>query len=320
MNLFLFIFFWFLVGVLALVLFAWLVLGLRIQVISEEKRLVIYRLGAFNRVAGPGLVMFTRMDTIERELDVRDEPHNVRVDNLFIKGVPFGYTLNFWYGIDLKETANGDHARLAHMAQFSNEEINQQVGDRVRNTLVSSLAKIEQEYKPAGTEFFHNILPIIPGLPESTKLLGYLKQELTDSLRGIGVIFDPHHPIIIKAIHIGNDIAGSFSRGRVVQILKEQFPDLSQEILLQALTSIEGVDFAQQRITLKSEGNDAQSVVDFRLDEEEGIRPRVKVYPQSRPGRASQPQPQVVHDEPPPPIVEKQLTKEDLSVLKRIPA
>ena len=319
MGLFLFIFFWFLVGVLALVLFAWLVLGLRIQIISEEKRLVIYRLGAFNRVAGPGLVMFTRMDTIERELDVRDEPHNVRVDGLFIKGVPFGYTLNFWYGIDLKETAKGDHARLAHMAQFSNEEINRQVSDCVRDTLVSSLAQIEKEYKPAGTEFFHNILPIIPGLPESTKLLGYLKKELSQSLRAIGVIFDPNHPIIIKAIHVGDDIAGSFSRGRVVQVLKEQFPDLSQEILLQALTSIEGVDFAQQRITLKNEG-DSQAMLDFRLDEEGEMRPRVKVYPQSNPSRASQPQPQVVHDEPAPPIVEKQLTKEDLSVLKRIPA
>lgn len=321
MELFLFFFFWLLVGILAVVLFAWLVLGLRVQVVSEEERLVIYRLGAFNRVAGPGPVLITRMDTVERTLHVRNQPHNVRVDHLFIKGVPFGYTLTFWYGLDLNKAANGKREHLARMAQFSNEEIDRQVANQVRAALVSSLPRIETEYQAAGKEFFYNLLPIIPGLPEATKLLTYVREDLAKTLPAIGVTFDPDRPIIITGLHIGPDIAGSFSRGRVVQMLKEQFPGLSEEMLLQALASIEGIDFAHQRITLKSEG-DAQAVVDFRDDEEEGMQSRVKVYPQARGSRAAQPQPSAnpATPEPIPAATEQQLTKDDLTILKRVPA
>ncbi len=321
MELFLFFFFWALVAVLVIVLFAWLILGLRVQIVPEEQRLVIYRLGAYHRVAGPGPVLIMRMDTIERTLQVRDQPHNIRIDNLFMKGVPFGYTLNFWYGVDLYKAADGKREQLARLAQFSNDEIDRQVADRVRDALISSLAKIEQEYQPVGKEFFYNLLPIIPGLPESTKLLTYLREELTRTLLAVGVVFNPNHPIIIKGLHIGADIAGSFSRSRVGQMLKEQFPGLPEEMLLQALTSIEGIDFAHQRITLKSEG-DAQAVVDFRSDEEEGMQPRVKVYPPTKGARTAQAQTGTnpATSEAPAPPTEERLTKEDLTILKRVPA
>ncbi len=319
MGLFVFFFLWALVAVLAVLLFAWLVLGLRVQIVPEEQRLVIYRLGAFHRVAGPGPVLIMRMETIERTLQVRDQPHNVRVDNLFMKGVPFGYTLNFWYGVDLHKAAAGKREQLAHLAQFSNEEIDRQVADRVRAALVGCLARVEQDYQPAGKEFFYNLLPIIPGLPDSTKLLTYLREELTRALPAVGVAFNPNHPIIIKGLHIGADIAGSFSRSRVGQMLKEQFPGLPEEMLLQALTSIEGIDFAHQRITLKSEG-DAQAVVDFRADEEEGMQPRVKVYPQTKGTRTAQAGTNPATPEAPAPPTEEELTKDDLTILKRVPA
>ncbi len=326
LELFLFFFLCTLVVVLAIVLFAWLALGLRVQVVPEEQRLVIYRLGAFSRVAGPGPVFITRMNTVERTLHVRDQPHTVRVDNLFIKGVPFGYTLNFWYGIDLAKAANGNREQLARLAQFSNEEIDRQVADQVRNALVNSLARIEQGYQPAGKEFFYNLLPIIPGLPEASKLLTYLRDELTETLPAVGVMFNPNHPIIVKGLHIGADIAGSFSRGRVGQMLKEQFPNLSEDLLLQAMTSIEGIDLAHQRITLKSEG-DAQAVVDFRQDDQEGMQPRVKVYPHARSERPAQAQPAEdtakrapATAEPSATAAEPPLTKDDLTVLKRVPA
>ncbi|MCB0125476.1 MAG: hypothetical protein KDE58_24650, partial [Caldilineaceae bacterium] len=54
-------------------------LGMKFHVVPEEKRLVIYRLGKFQRIAGPGPVITWRFDTIERELNVRDAPHDLRV-------------------------------------------------------------------------------------------------------------------------------------------------------------------------------------------------------------------------------------------------
>ena len=110
-------------------------LGMRFHVVPEEKRLVIYRLGKFQRVAGPGVVITWGTDTIEREINARNEPHNLRVDNLFMKGVSFGYTLNMWLRTDLVGAAAGNRDRLRELVLFSDREREQQITVKLREAL-----------------------------------------------------------------------------------------------------------------------------------------------------------------------------------------
>ncbi|MEZ4866652.1 MAG: hypothetical protein R3C14_35360 [Caldilineaceae bacterium] len=301
--------------IVAIVVVLYLLTQSKVQIVPEEERLVVYRLGRFHRIAGPGVVVLQRsLDEVKRTLHVRDEPHHIRVNNIFISGIPFGYTLDLWYHFDLNAAAGNDRAQLVNLAQFSDEERNQQVGTKVREALVESAAQIEKSYKPKGTDFFHKLLPIIPGLPECDSLLNDVKRRLRESLPSVGAVLNEKQPITVLNIQLGPDIVNSFSRGRVATMLKETFPQLSPTLLLQAVSSIEGIDLPQQQVVF--EGAAADAAMDMRIDEE-GTATRVRVKP-TRPVAADGQSPSKTEAETP--VPKEQLTKDDLSVLKRVPA
>lgn len=311
--------------ILLLVVALYLLTQSKIRIVPEEERLVIYRLGRFHRIAGPGPVVLQRsLDEVKRTFSVRDEPHNVRVNGLFMNGVPFGYTLNLWYRADLKAAAGEDRARLVNLVQFSNEERDRQVATKVREALVASVAKIEKSYKPAGNNFVHKLLPIIPGLPEFGALFTEVRHQLRGTLPLVGAILNEAQPITVTNIHLGNDIVSSFSRGRIATLLSETFPNLPPELLLQAVSSIEGIDMPQQRVVF--EGVDqANTRMDFRVDEEQASA-RVRIQP-STPPAPEQPQATdaTVTTAPAATAVpaaqnKEQLSKDDLTILKRVPA
>lgn len=293
----------------------------KIRVVPEEERLVIYRLGRFHRIVGPGPVVLQRsLDEVKRTFTVRDEPHNVRVNGLFMNGVPFGYTLNFWYRSDLKAAAGDNRERLVNLVQFSKEEREQQVATKVREALVASAAKIEKSYQPAGNNFVHKLLPIIPGLPEFEALFAEVRQHLRTTLPLVGAILDEAQPITVTNIHLGNDIVSSFSRGRIAALLGETFPNLPPELLLQAVSSIEGIDMPQQRVVF--EGVDQTNTrMDFRVDEEQASA-RVRIQPTTAATHAQATEATASTAAPaaPTPASKEQLSKDDLTILKRVPA
>lgn len=313
--------------ILGIVVGIYLLTQSKIQIVPEEERLVVYRLGRFHRVAGPGPVVLQRsLDEVKRTFSVRDEPHNVRVMGLFMNGVPFGYTLNLWYRSDLKAAAGADRERLLNLVQFNNEERERQVATKVREALVTSAAKIEKTYKPAGNNFVHKLLPIIPGLPEFEALLAEVRQQLRATLPLVGAVLNETQPITVTNIHLGNDIVSSFSRGRIAALLGETFPNLPPELLLQAVSSIEGIDMPQQRVVF--EGVDqANTRLDVRVDEEQASA-RIRVQPTPSPtqeksqttddaGNTIAPMPTT---QMPVPQTEEHLGKDDLTILKRVPA
>lgn len=298
----------------------------KMQVVQEEERLVVYRLGRFHRVAGPGVVVLQRLlDEVKRTFNVRDEPHNVRVNGLFMNGVPFGYTLNFWYRFDLQAAADGNHERLAKLVQFSDEEREKQVATKVREALVAAGPVIEQKFKPTGADFVSKLLPIIPGLPSFDAFMVEVRKHLRESLPLVGAILNEEQPLVVTNIHLGSDIIGSFSRGRVATMLRETFPNLPPALLLQAVSSIEGIDMPQQRVVF--EGVDQSNTrLDFRPEEGEASA-RVRVQP-TGPTASNAAQP-AINPTSAAPVVQsstsvtpnkEQLTKDDLSILKRVPA
>jgi len=307
----------FFIGLMIVIIY--LLTQIKVRIVPEEERWVIYRLGRVHRIVGPGPVMLVRsLDEVKRTVSARDEPHNVRVNGLFMNGVPFGYTLNLWYRFDLNDAAGTDRDLLVNLAQFSDEERKQQVATKVREALVASATVIERAYKPPSSDFFHKLLPIIPGLPEFEALFAEVRQNLQHTLPLVGARLNEAHPITVTYIHLGNDIINSFSRGRVAGLLRETFPDLSPELLLQAVSSIEGIDMPQQRVVF--EGG-SQTTMDFQVGEENGAA-RVWVDPRRAPGRVTESPEQTPEPTPLPttsPPVEH-LSPEDLQVLKRVPA
>ncbi|MEZ4613938.1 MAG: hypothetical protein R2867_00285 [Caldilineaceae bacterium] len=210
---------------LVLYLIAYWGFGLRFRVVPEEKRLVIYRLGKFYRVAGPGVVPTWRFDTIERELNARDEPHNLRVDNLYMHGIPFGYTLNMWLRNDPVAVAGDDKARLHELALFNDRERKQQIEVKLREALVHVVTRIQEGHKLRKNALtFEKLLPIFPGLPLCEQLLEQLKDELKVSLPSIGIKLNENQPITITVLHLTQTILNGFKQGHIANYCASSIP------------------------------------------------------------------------------------------------
>ncbi len=291
-------------------------LGMKFHVVPEEKRLVIYRLGKFQRIAGPGPVITWRFDTIERELNVRDAPHDLRVDNLYMKGIPFGYTLNIWLHPDPVAAAAGSRERLRDFALFTDREREQQIAVKLREAIVKVVVEIEQTYKLRDSALtFEKLLPIFPGLPLCEQLLATLKTELQRSLPSIGVQLNEQQPITITALHLNTSILNGFKQGHIATLLREQYPDLSSERILRSVSTIDGIDLQEQRVVLGGDG-EMKAAMDFRQGKE-GVESRLKTYLSPYAGAPAKQKASAAAPFSPP--AEETLTHDDLQILKEIP-
>lgn len=291
--------------------------GLRLEIVSQGKQLIIYRLGLFKRIAGPGPVMLRSLEEVEQTIDVRNRPHRIPVNGLFLKGIPFGYTLEIWYRTALEESANGDAERLSQLIEFSDSERQQMVNTRVFEAMTKSAAQVEQEYQPPGNEFFYNLLPIIPGYPDNTKMMALAKQRLADAFASVGLQLDWTRDLIICGLSINDQVAAGLGRGQIVQLLREQFPHLSEEVLLQAMSSIDRIRAPYTRIAIE---NDGKAAVDIRTNETGRVDTRVRSQGQSGQVNEQAVASAAVAAEQEVSRSEEQVTVDDWDVLKQVPA
>lgn len=250
------------------------VVGLRLETVPQERRLVIYRRGIFNRFAGPGWIFWWRnFETIEREIFVREENKKLNIAGLFINGVPFGYSLELWMRYDPVAALGKRHPQLSELGQFNDRERNEQVKSALRDGLVASLAQVESEYQPkSGSPFFFKLLPILPGRPEFIKLLEYLQAELTRRLPDVGVLFNASRPITVLSINLDPQTLAGFNQARSITLLKEAMPELPDEQLLNMVGKINGINVGYMRMEL--EGN-ASAELRYR-DQESGTELKIK--------------------------------------------
>lgn len=289
------------------------IVGADVKTIEQGKQVVIQRLGIFHKLAGPGLVVINRADKIAHEIDVRNRPRRVPVNGLFMNGIPFGYTLDIWYRTALEECAKGDKKRLAELSEFSDREREQLVATRVYDAMVKSATLIEKNYKPTEPQVFYKLLPVVPGHPENIKMMQHAKDLLVKTLPAIGVKLNTDEEIVIMGLNISTKLTDNFDRDRTIKMLKEQFPTLSEKILLQALSAIDEIKLPYGRVAIEGDEDDRVSV-DVRLDEDHKPDVRFRKYAGGKTGKSS-----AAADEPDETQAEE-FTDEDWEVLKEVPA
>lgn len=314
-------FFLFLIIVSAVILF-WLLLtsaGAHVVKVPQEKRLVIYRLGRFNRLAGPGLQALTRLDTVEREINVRSELAKYKTDAwYFMNGVPFNYTISFWSSNNLEQASGGNRKRLERFVQYSDADRRKHLISKLHEAIYYSLPTVQQKYAaPADAEVGEKLLPILPGMAGCNELIDLVRQELRANLPGIGVVLDDEHPVIVTAVHVTPEVLASFGRNRSLKMLREQLPDASADQLLQAFSAIEGLDIHTVRLLIDGSAN----VRDIKFDGEKIDGFKVTPGPAPAPKEQSADQRGMKELSPTTPeeaVTDEELTRSDLSVLKRL--
>lgn len=227
--------------------------------VPQEERIVIYRLGRFSCVAGPGIVKIIQgVDTHERTIYVRDQQLNFTIGDLFIHGTPFGYRLNLWCRYDIQEAAGGDQEKLKEFAQFDDNERYQATRVKIQEALRESIQVYETRHPlPRGATFVDQVLPMLPGTPDNQEILDDVRRRLVRMLPTAGVILNTTHSINIVGLILNDQIVNDFQRGRTIALFREQLPDLPIDILIQMLASIEGIESPQiERLLLDHRTND----------------------------------------------------------------
>lgn len=289
------------------------------RIIHEGERRVVFRLGRFDRIAGPGINLVLRgIETEQRTFISRNEPRSFKIAQLFCYGIPVGLTFNVWSRFD-PEAATRDLQRLTDMILLNDEERLQQMGVKVRQALVDELGLLEAlNPLPEGASNLRKLAPVIASSPVCARLLRSVAARLVRDLPVLGVLLDPTQPITITDLQIAPDLLGTFQRERLVPELRRQFPNLPDDMLLQMVANLEGVTPppATQRKHIALDSNGGNLGMDNYLVDEDGVlglHQPAGMRPGALPPPA-RPDPSQEIERP-----AERLSPEDLAVLKRFP-
>ncbi len=289
-------------------------------IVPEEERLVIYRLGRFDRVAGPGRVRLSRdMDKVQRRFSIRNGPSDCLIDDLHVYGLPVGLTLNLWWCYDPVRAAGGDSATLRDLVLFDESERRSQLAVELRDSLVRQIAAMEQRKPLAATAtIVDKIVPILPGVSTCIEILTHAQQDLARTLPRLGIFLDMNHPIVITRVHPPDDMIRGFSRDRAAALLRLQFPNLPDSMMLHLLESIEGLEPLRiHEIRQVGENGGAGIAAEARWTEDDTLfRAPLAVEPAPPQGKTPD-RAETVADQPA--SEASRLSRSDLAVLKRVP-
>ena len=180
---------------------------------------------------------------------------------------------------------------------------------QVRDALSQSIFKAEQELDKK-IPYLAQLLPIVPGFPPNIKLLEQTKEQLEKTLPSIGVRLTSGRPFIISSLTLDSAIGPEFGRDRTIRLLKEQFPNMDEEMYLQAYAAIAGKTLPRGLLEIQSNG---ETAVDSSLQEDGQVKARVRSYTGRNPTTATVTQPQAT-------APAEQMLDGDWEVMKQVPA
>jgi len=299
------------------------------QTVLEEERIVIYRLGHFDRIAGPGLVfLLRRTDTIQRTLKVREEARTYPLENLFIYGVPLGLIFSIWSTFDPTRVAGANRDEQLRLSLYSENERFEQMTLILRSIVVQTLAAIEQNQRlSAEANMGERIVSILPGFPGYGQIMETLSERLPAGMRSLGMILNPERPLQITSMNVPESVRKGFDRERTMSFLRPQFPGLDDEALALLYTAVEKLDLPTiQRFRVQSDES-LSTRIEQRTGNAQGGQIRVSMQ-KAAAGAAAAAGQAPASAQPPvsPPVAApasaptpSELTTSDLAVLKRVP-
>jgi regulator of protease activity HflC (stomatin/prohibitin superfamily) len=302
-------------------------------VVPEGSRVVIYRMGRFDRVAGPGMIQIMRgVEQVERTIEVRDHPLEVTAPGIFAFGVPNDLTLSLWCRFDPVAAAGRDKTRLATLVQLNESERRRQIEIKMREALINQVVDLQKRWPlPPNPTPIEGIVALAPGGERYQALLAGLKKELEMSLPSVGVILDTSQSVTVTNRGLPDNIIAALKRSQGREIdsqwlrkyaddLRQQFPETSSAVLDQVLSSIEGIEAGNlQRFRLEQEGGGGETDIEMELPISSSSPPNLIAKPRMKLGDTKHPGPAGPHEIKAVMPAFAGLTKNDLAILKRVP-
>lgn len=192
-----------LVGLIVLVIVAVLLYAAfssTTHLVPQDERLVINRLGSFDRLAGPGAVQI--IGGIEQAVDtinVGEIPVEVTTPDCSVYGLSADLTLKFWCRFDPVTTTRGNHQSIANLLRASEKERSQLIEEKAREAIVRQILRLQEQIPlPDKATRAARLAALAPGSLRHNALLQAVNNDLGQAILVSGyIISSTRQPALI---------------------------------------------------------------------------------------------------------------------------
>jgi hypothetical protein len=294
--------------------------------VKEGHEAVIYRLGRFHRLAGPGPAwLWPYVDELHATLDVRQTKLTVLIRTFAGGGMPVTLRLSFHARLDLRRAAGQDFGRLAELASWDEEERKEKLDDAVQHLVIRMVREYERRHPvPHDADFLTQLAHILTMTRQNDALMVNIRRHLGRVIARSGYILSQAEPCWMVLDSLPPTLIEAFDRTRTDRVHMQRLTAKWEQLLrlirdypphLQAhlMAVIEGL----QPPPLQIPGHEGSLELNTRLtpngkaEVEIGLRPPGPNQPSSAHTAGAQ---MNAEEDPDPP-----LTMDDVALVRVVP-
>ena len=201
------------------------------HIIPEGEQVVIYQLGRFHRIAGPGLVgLAPRLDHMHHTLDSREQQLQVSV-KVNTNGVPLDLGLHYRASLDIPWcTPNrDDQARLVALDDWQRQ---QQRDDSAYHVVLQAVKGYERAHPvSAEADLLAKLAHILPGSEANAEVLAVVRTNLAAELRKLGFRVNLDAPLYLTIERLPERLGDALDRARADRVDYERRKRIWQDML-----------------------------------------------------------------------------------------
>lgn len=201
--------------------------------VEEGYEAVIYRLGRFHRIAGPGLIwLWPHVDECHAILDVRQTRLIVLIRTFAGSGVPVTLRLSFHASLDLRRTAGQDFARLAELASWNEQDRKDKLDDAVQHLVIQMVREYERRHPvPADADFYTQLSHILTMTRQNEALMLNIRRHLGRVLARFGYVLNQAEPCWMVLDSLPPTLIEAFDRARADRVHIQRLTGKWEQIL-----------------------------------------------------------------------------------------
>jgi hypothetical protein len=201
------------------------------HIIPEGEQVVIYQLGRFHRIAGPGLVSLApKLDRMHHTLDTREQQRQISV-KVNTNGVPLDLGLHYRASLDIRwcVASRDEQARLVALDDWQRE---QQRDDSAFHVVVQAVKAYERAHPvPAEADFLTKLAHILPGSEANVEVMAVIRTNLAAELRKLGFRVNLDAPLYLTIERLPERLVEALDRARADRVDYERRKRIWQDML-----------------------------------------------------------------------------------------
>ena len=200
--------------------------------VNEGHQVVIYRLGRYYCVAGPGPVFIVPLlEQIHEWLDVREDQRQVTVENVITNGVPVSVGLHYRARLAIGEVVDS-FSRQAEIVSWEHWERERKLDDTARHVVIQVIKAYESDHPVADeADFPDKLAHIFPGSPANLDLLVQIRGHLASEMRGLGYLLAEDAPVWFVIEQLPQRLLDAFDAARADRVNYQRRRRIWQDML-----------------------------------------------------------------------------------------